>query len=268
MSRRHSTQDYWDAYEGTLERPAGSSARNLERIRGRLAAGERVEDDSPLVEAPPRRAAAAGLVVLGKSASASVGIAGAVLLSIKLAAVGWAGLEEPPRPPASTSEPSAPAVVRSESPRNDPSIRTPAPPLESAAPNVGESPPTPDSPRPVDRETTRPRSTTPPDAAAADRLRAEVALMDRARAALDRGDANALWSMMDEHARRFPDGALREEREAWRAVAACRLTHANAAARATRFLDAHPRSAQAAKVRRACDGLLVDRVTESPSSSG
>ena len=92
--------------------------------------------------------------------------------------------------------------------------------------------------------------------------------MDRARTALDQGDAQALWRMMDEHARRFPEGALREERQAWRAVAACRLTHADAAARATRFLGAHPRSAQAAKVRRACDGLLVDPVTESPSDAG
>ena len=86
--------------------------------------------------------------------------------------------------------------------------------------------------------------------------------MDRARAALEGGDARTLWRMMDEHARRFPTGALAEERQAWRAVAACRLGHSDAAARAGRFLRAHPRSAQARKVRRACDGLPFDRMTD------
>ena len=37
MSRRPSAQDYWDAYEASLEPPPGSSARNLKRIRRRLA---------------------------------------------------------------------------------------------------------------------------------------------------------------------------------------------------------------------------------------
>ncbi len=76
-----------------------------------------------------------------------------------------------------------------------------------------------------------------------DDLAAERAALDVARTALGRGDgANAL-AACDEHARRYPRGALSEEREAI-AVQALVLEHrgADARARAERFRKTHPRS--------------------------
>lgn len=76
-----------------------------------------------------------------------------------------------------------------------------------------------------------------------DHLAAERAALDVARTALGRGDgANAL-AACDEHARRFPRGALGEEREAI-AVQALVLEHRSddARARAERFRKTHPRS--------------------------
>lgn len=74
-------------------------------------------------------------------------------------------------------------------------------------------------------------------------LAAERALLDVARTALGRGaGANALTSC-DEHAKKFPGGALAEEREAI-AVQALVLEHRpeDARARAERFRKTHPRS--------------------------
>jgi hypothetical protein len=76
-----------------------------------------------------------------------------------------------------------------------------------------------------------------------DDLAAERAALDVARTALGRGDgANAL-AACDEHARKYPRGALAEEREAI-AVQALVLEHRgdDARARAERFRKAHPRS--------------------------
>jgi hypothetical protein len=74
-------------------------------------------------------------------------------------------------------------------------------------------------------------------------LAAERALLDIARTALGRGDgANAL-AACDDHARKFPRGALGEEREAI-AVQALVLEHRgeDARTRAERFRKTHPRS--------------------------
>ena len=89
-------------------------------------------------------------------------------------------------------------------------------------------------------------STTNAGASAArsgDDLAAERAALDVARTALGRGDgANAL-AACDDHARKFPRGALAEEREAI-AVQALVLEHRSddARARAERFRKTHPRS--------------------------
>jgi hypothetical protein len=253
MSRRNLSDRYWDAYAASLEPPTGSAARNLARIHQRARAGEPVEDVSPSAADRPRRAAAGGVVLLGKSAAASVGIATATLLSIKLAVVGWSQLAG--TTPAATEAATEPAGAVARAQAVAPS-RADEPPPKAIEPEVADGlaePSTADAPRPVDPSR---RGQSP---AIADRLRAEVALMDRARAALERDDSEALWRLTSEHARRFPAGALVEEREAWQALAACRLGHAHAAAHADRFLRAYPRSAQAGKVRRACESALENR---------
>jgi len=247
MSRRDPAQAYWDAYAATLEPPPGSAPRTLARIEQRIRAGERV-DDVPLPREAAPRQAAAGLVVLGKSAAWSVGIATATLLSIKLAVVGWSQLAG--GAPASAEPAAAQAVTSAKR------ARAAAPPIVDEAPSAKAVPEAIEGPAPG-VATEEPRaaelSRRGPAPAVADELRAEVALMDRARAALERDDARVLLRLTGEHARRFPAGALVEEREAWQAIAGCRLGDAGASARADRFLRTHPRSAQADKVRRACE---------------
>jgi len=73
-------------------------------------------------------------------------------------------------------------------------VRAPAPPPAAAPP-----PRRPVSPRP-----------------AASNLATESALVERARTALGRGDATAALAAVDEHARRFPQGTMTEERDAVR----------------------------------------------------
>jgi hypothetical protein len=84
-------------------------------------------------------------------------------------------------------------------------------------------------------------------------LAEENRLLARARAALLDADPGQALARLDEHARRFPDGVLSEERQALRAVALCeagRDADGHAAAKA--FLREHPQAALAERVRGAC----------------
>jgi hypothetical protein len=84
-------------------------------------------------------------------------------------------------------------------------------------------------------------------------LAAENRLLAQARTALLDGQPEQALLRLGEHARRFPDGVLSEERQALRAVALCeagRDTEGDAAARA--FLLEHPHAALAQRVRSAC----------------
>ena len=83
---------------------------------------------------------------------------------------------------------------------------------------------------------------------------AEVALMRDAQVALRAGNAPRALRLVDEHAQRYPFGALAEEREALRVFALCDLGRtAEAGAEATIFLSAHPQSPIADRVRSSCN---------------
>lgn len=248
MSRRDPSSLLWDAYEASLVPPPGSAERNLARLQQRIRAGEDVELDEP-EPAPRRRVAAAGLLWWGKAVGASVGLGATAVLSLKLTMMGWAALSRPEpaeaepvahesTTPAPAPAPAQPSRSPTETLTEDPSAEPPE--LEAVvAAREGEPAGSPASRR-------RAAPTT------ADALRVELALMDRARAALEDDDAVMLWSLTTEHARRFPTGALSEERRAWQAVAACALGRSDAQARAAEFLRRHAGSAQAPRVREAC----------------
>jgi hypothetical protein len=88
---------------------------------------------------------------------------------------------------------------------------------------------------------------------ATDTVGEEAALLRTAHGALARGDGSAAMVSLHEHARRFPRGALAEEREAAKVLALCaqgRATEARASAAA--FVATNPRSPFAAQVRRSC----------------
>ena len=89
---------------------------------------------------------------------------------------------------------------------------------------------------------------------------AEVAILRRVSAALRAGDPATALAAVGEHARRFPNGALAEERDTERIVALCALGRRDEAARATqRFDRAYPSSSHASTIHAAC-------ATPAPSS--
>ena len=103
---------------------------------------------------------------------------------------------------------------------------------------------------PVKRE---PPITKRPDDDLANALAQEAALLRRARAQLRDGDATAALRVLDEHTRRFADGALVEEALVLRIDARCAAGQSERArADADTFLRRHPSSPLAARVRRAC----------------
>lgn len=84
-------------------------------------------------------------------------------------------------------------------------------------------------------------------------VEAEVLLIAGAHSALQADDPAGALILLDEHARRFPAGALGEERDACRVASLCALgRNAEARAAAARFLGAFPNSPHAARVRASC----------------
>ena len=114
----------------------------------------------------------------------------------------------------------------------------------------------PPTPKPVATHQAAPFAQTLPTVSPAPpSIEAETSLLLAAQTSLKDGDGARALSLLDEHARRFPNGALGEERDATRVLALCatgRASEARAAGQA--FLAAHPRSPAAARVRTSCGG--------------
>jgi hypothetical protein len=82
---------------------------------------------------------------------------------------------------------------------------------------------------------------------------AEVALLREAREALREGRPSRAIEVLGEHARRFPAGALAEERRAIRAIALCQASPGpGSRAEAESFLKSAPDSPLVERVRAAC----------------
>jgi hypothetical protein len=114
----------------------------------------------------------------------------------------------------------------------------PAPPSTSPPPSFPSPPSPPLASPPLDFVTT---------------LDLEIALLRDARHALRGGQPAEALALLDEHARRFPSGALAEDRAAERVFALCALGDvAQARAEGVRFLATHARSPYADAVRGSC----------------
>jgi hypothetical protein len=84
-------------------------------------------------------------------------------------------------------------------------------------------------------------------------LARELELLGAAEQRLRGGDPNGALRMLEQHARRFPEGALRQERMAARAIALCKLGRLQDGHSIARQLArSAPSSPLAARVRRAC----------------
>jgi len=85
------------------------------------------------------------------------------------------------------------------------------------------------------------------------RLQDEITLLAEANAALRASDAPRALALLRDYDARFPHGMLREEVEASRIISHCQLTPGPvAAADASAFLDRHPASPLAPRVRSSC----------------
>jgi hypothetical protein len=131
-----------------------------------------------------------------------------------------------------TESPHQQAPDRVQEPERGEVLRPPA----STTPEVGGEVPAPFAPdrEPASVPKSRPRA----KAVARDTLAAEVALLQRAKQALARGEAEAALAIVREHARTYDEGALAEERFATHVRALCALDRDDEARRVAAELAA------------------------------
>lgn len=150
----------------------------------------------------------------------------------------------------------APPTVHAPAPVS--SVALPAPePSMSAAAVASVAPPVIDLPNPAPsasadlaaRSEPAPARSTPKVAEPAD----ELSLVSSMQLALRSGNASQALALANEHARRFPGGALAQEREGARAIARCQLAKPEGRASIlANFEQRYGGSPYAARVRDAC----------------
>jgi hypothetical protein len=84
-------------------------------------------------------------------------------------------------------------------------------------------------------------------------LAEELRLMRAASTALTDDEPGEALRILHDHARRFPDGALAQERRALRAIGLCKQRAPDARHERDSFLDSDAQSPLAARVRDACE---------------
>jgi hypothetical protein len=155
----------------------------------------------------------------------------------------WQSRSPSPARAPSTAAAIARPVTAVALPKTD---EAPAPPAESKAPEQAPSPVAPVSP---ERGTSPSSETAKPS----NQMREEVALLSKAQRGLSSGHAQEALEALNEHATRFPRGALAEERIATRARALCALNRRQEGeAELKRMERLNPGSAYLARAREAC----------------
>lgn len=179
-----------DAGRGALRATDGDRARIEAALRARLGEGALPHEPASTPGSRWARWHAVAKVAVGV-----VVVAGAVVVAVR---------------PASNAPVPARAVQR------------PLPAMHQPA-SVSDAAPTQPTPTPAVTQQRAPVRKAPPESAphGADRLAQEVALLSRATAQLRAGHAKKALMALDEHQRRFPQGALSEDRRAAKAQALC-----------------------------------------------
>jgi hypothetical protein len=248
--------------------PGSRLGRGLTAARGRGPS----EAELRALGAAVFGASAAGVGAATKAGAASVKVAGLTKATLALAVAGTlagtAGvvLHHRHRAPSIAAKTSEPARARVVEPRPGPDVVPLAPAADAPVPERPSShverrrpPAVPIAARP---RPTGPAIETPPAAVAPPAptdTDDELRLVGAAQRALPRDPALAL-ALAREHARRFPDGVLAQERDAV-AISALWETgrHEEAQERARQFLDEHPRSTYVGRMRE------IVRQSESPA---
>lgn len=199
--------------------------------------------------------AAAG--VAGKSALTASSVALWLGIGVALGTVAsvpsLVGRLTRPEPPAQVVAPAAPAPRPAEA---APLVATPA--RVEPPPPVGETRSAPSEPRPEARASASSARVEPPPS-----LAEETRVLEAAQRELASGRPRSALSLLDEHAKRFPSGALGEERTAARVLSLCALGRTEEARRtATAFLEGSPRSPLIPRLRGSCalDGRADDKI--------
>lgn len=282
MNPHQDRSDYLAAFR--RERPgADARRRNWRALQRRIDASDPAravddEADRPAPRAEPdlrRLITAVGL---------TFAIAASVLLAIRGLGAGMMAAKErrtpameasdqAPAPKVEQATPARPSRSVASSPANDPALADPNPandpaladPSHANDPALADTGPANDpaladtgpandpasastpSPRP---STERPAPLTEP--VDADALAAETQLLAQAREALAQDDLATAEATLERHARRFPNGALQEERLAYQAILRCRSTPPSSTS-AEQFHARYPSSPHGPRVRAACD---------------
>jgi hypothetical protein len=216
------------------------SAANRVRVRWRVA-HQLAAERSPSGCARRRRVAP---IVTWSVAALAVGTA---------AALAWQGARREPAAytrslPAAPVEPASAASNVAAAPALPKHAEGPAAPAASEAAQAAAPAGVPSRPA---RPATRGSHAQAGDADLAD----EVALIARAQAATNRGQAERALEALREYDRRHPEGALTQERSAARILALCAAGKpAQARAEAERFRARWPGSPQAARIQSSCAG--------------
>jgi hypothetical protein len=199
--------------------------RILQALLPRLGGGLGAEGLNAPSTAP---AAAGGIAAKVAAAIAVIGVAGGGLFLVLRG-------EPAPRPTTTTPVPSAavPAAPVDEVPESTPSAVRRAATAEEPAPVA---------PRP------------------ADSLAEEVAILSQASAALHGGRPAAALKALDEHRRKFPRGALAQERTSARIQALCALGRTKEAqSELARLARTSPSSPHLARARKACGAAVTEK---------
>lgn len=249
-------RDYLEAYRDA-QSPEGPADAAWEAFRARAVSG----DPGPELSDTPGPAGATATATLGKvvwAAAAATGLAAAVALTVGVGS-----------PAEEASPPAAPLAEHVRAPGGadnavggDPSTQRPTlPSAQQATPDAESMPASPVAAPPRGgrgSEPERPRRRRPKDSAVpstptASSLKAEMALIGRAKRALEAGQPRKALSLLQRHAKTYPEGLLTEERLVVRMAALCEDGRGALARReAAAFLRAHPRSPLAAHASGAC----------------
>ena len=177
------------------------------------------------------------------AAPAAGGVAAKVTAAIVLIGVAGAGLflalntEPPPARPATT----APVLSAASSPA----------PMDTVPETASSA-----APRAEAAEKRTPVASSRP----ADSLAEEVAILSQASAALHAGQPAAALRALDEHRRKFPRGALGQERASARIQALCALGRVKEARpELERLARTSPNSPHVARARKACGSGLTEK---------
>jgi hypothetical protein len=214
----------------------GDDPADHEVARNRAALGKRLGAAALGAGALASSASkATAAVSLGSAAAVKGALLASAVLALGVATWHFAG--------------SSPGTGSALAPQSDPSAKAlPTPVPEAVLAPAPAAVAEPSAPQIPIKRNEAPARAVPPRS-----IKEELELVRSAQQALNRGDAGSALTLLAEHARKYPSGALWQDREASRVFATCRLGDAaGARALADAFLRRAPLSPFADRVRATC----------------